>query len=116
MERKRDIGAVIKKQRISLGLSLQQLSRMSGVSASFIDRIETGERVPSIRTLQMLAEPLSFDLEELLIAMGHLSPKSPSLTVDHRSELRAELKMLQQRVEQDNKRIKEIIDRLLMSA
>ncbi len=55
MSGKPKIGRVIREQRISLSLSLSQLSRMSGVSVSHLGRIETGDRSPSTRTLQKVA-------------------------------------------------------------
>ena len=73
-----EIGKIIREQRKRIPLSLSQLADMSGVSVTHLSRIEKGLRSPSPRTLQRIAEPLDFDLNELLILAGHLSPK-PSI-------------------------------------
>ena len=88
---------------------------MTGVSASHLARIENGERVASPKTLQSIAKPLGFDLNELLIRAGYISPEPSNLSEEQRNKLRTELSGLLKRVEFDSKRIKEIIDRLLMS-
>ena len=56
MRRKPNIGKIIKEQRKKLSISLNQLSRLSGVSLSHLGRIEQGLRQPSTRTLQKIAK------------------------------------------------------------
>lgn len=68
-----NFGETIKRQRISKGLSLTQLSLESGVSPTHLSRIELGKRFPSGRTLRKLAEPLGFSEIELLKLAGFLS-------------------------------------------
>lgn len=48
----------LRQRRQAKGLSLVQLSRMSGVTGSAITRIEKGERVPSIDTVVKLERAL----------------------------------------------------------
>ena len=115
MDKKRNIGRVIREQRKSVPLSLKQLSEMSGVSIAHLARVENGERVPSPNILQKIAKPLNFDLNELLIGAGYISPDPSNSSEEQRKKLRAELSELLERVEYDSKRIKEIVDRLLMS-
>lgn len=69
----KNLGEIIREQRRAKGLSLPQLSRVSGVSASFIGRVETGERFPSAHTLRKLAKPLGFGDVELFKLAGYLS-------------------------------------------
>jgi len=64
----------IKEQRKKMSLSLKQLSEISGISISHLSRIEQGNRRPSIRTLQKIVKPLGFNLQELLVITGYLSP------------------------------------------
>jgi len=109
------IAKIIKEQRKSLSLSLNQLSRLSGVSVAHLGRIEQGLRKPSPRTLQNIAKPLGFDLDELLVMAGFLSSKRPPFSEEERDKLRTELKTLSERVASDTKRITEIVNRLLMS-
>jgi transcriptional regulator with XRE-family HTH domain len=70
------LGRIIKQQRISLSLTLQELAAKSGVSASHLGRIERGERFPSAHILQKIAKPLAFEEDELFTLAGYLSPQS----------------------------------------
>ena len=105
---------IIREQRKSVNLSLNQLSKLSGVSLSHLGRIEQGERQPSTRTLQKIAKPLGFDLYELLIMAGHLLPDPDTFSEEQRDKLRTELNTLLERVVSDGIRIKKIINRLLL--
>ena len=108
-------GKIIKEQRKKLSLSLNQLSKLSGVSVAHLGRIEQGQRIPSTRIIQKIAEPLGFDLYELLVMTGHLLPGSLLYSQEQREKLRVELYMLLERGVSDSKRIKEIVDRLILS-
>jgi len=70
------IGKVIKQQRVMSGLTLGQLSEMSGVSPSHLGRIERGERFASAHILRKIAQPLGFAEDELFTFAGYLSPQS----------------------------------------
>ncbi len=70
------LGRIIKQQRISLPLTLQEIAAKSGVSASHLGRIERGERFPSAHILQRIAKPLGFEEDELFTLAGYLSPQS----------------------------------------
>ena len=115
MSNKPNIGKIIKEQRKRLSLSLYQLSRLSGVSVAHLGRIEQGQRGASTRTLQKIAEPLGFDLYELLVIAGHLLPDPSTFPEEQREKLRAELNTLLQRVASDSNRIREIVERLLLT-
>ncbi len=115
MVAERGIGKIIREQRKSIPLSLNQLSRLSGVSVAHLGRIEQGLRKPSPRTLQKIAKPLGFDLDELLIMAGFLLSKRASFSEEERDKLRTELNTISERVISDTKRITEIVNRLLMS-
>ena len=73
------LGKIIKQQRISLSLTLQELATKSSVSASHLGRIERGERFPSAHILQRIAEPLAFEEDELFTLAGYLSSQSPMI-------------------------------------
>jgi transcriptional regulator with XRE-family HTH domain len=73
---KGQFGEVLRRQRISASLTLQQLSRMSGISASHLGRIEHGERFPSASVLRKLARPLGFDENDLFTLAGYLTPQN----------------------------------------
>ena len=72
---KNELGRIIKQQRVSIPLTLQELSAKSGVSASHLGRIERGERFPSAHILKKIARPLDLEEEELLTFAGYLSPQ-----------------------------------------
>jgi transcriptional regulator with XRE-family HTH domain len=74
-----DLGKVLKQQRLTVPLTLQELAAESGVSASHLGRIERGERFPSARMLRKLARPLGFDEDELFTLAGFLTPTGPGV-------------------------------------
>lgn len=67
------IGEIIKQRRVTIPLTLCELSSNSGVSQSHIGRIERGERLPSAHVLRKIAKPLGFEEEELFMVAGFLS-------------------------------------------
>ena len=77
MESSVNIGKIIKRRRIMIPLTLHKLSALSGVSPSYLGRIERGQRFPSARILHKIAKPLGFDEDELFALAGYLSPQSP---------------------------------------
>jgi transcriptional regulator with XRE-family HTH domain len=79
------LGKIIKQQRISIPLTLQELAATSGVSSSHLGRIERGERFPSAHILRKIAKPLGFDEDELFTLAGFLSPQTPSIAEESSS-------------------------------
>ena len=79
MEYQNDLGKILKQQRISVPLTLQELAAESSVSSSHLGRIERGERFPSARILRKIAKPLGFDEDELFTLAGFLSPQTPGV-------------------------------------
>lgn len=69
------LGRIIRQQRVTIPLTLQKLSAMSGVSPSHLGRIERGERSPSAVILRKIAKPLGFEEDELFRLAGFLSPR-----------------------------------------
>ena len=80
-----NLGKILKQQRITIPLTLQELSTTSSVSSSHLGRIERGERFPSARILRRIAKPLGFDEDELFTLAGFLSPQSPGIADDRDS-------------------------------
>ncbi|HUT67869.1 MAG TPA: helix-turn-helix domain-containing protein [Dehalococcoidales bacterium] len=74
-----DLGRILKQQRITVPLTLQELAAESSVSSSHLGRIERGERFPSARILRKIAKPLGFDEDELFTLAGFLSPQTPGV-------------------------------------
>jgi transcriptional regulator with XRE-family HTH domain len=71
-----DLGKILKQQRVTVPLTLQELSAESGVSSSHLGRIERGERFPSARILRKVAKPLGFNEDELFTLAGFLTPQT----------------------------------------
>ena len=80
-----NLGRILKQQRISIPLTLQELATTSGVSSSHLGRIERGERFPSGHILRKIAKPLGFDEDELFTLAGFLSPQTPGAAEERHS-------------------------------
>ena len=74
-----NLGKVLKQQRVTHSLTLQELAAKSGVSSSHLGRIERGERFPSARILRKIAGYLGFDENELFTLAGFLSPQNTTV-------------------------------------
>lgn len=62
-----NFGSLIKYLREQRGLSLQALGDMTGISPSYIHRIEHGERkAPTVKIIEQLADALNISFAELL--------------------------------------------------
>ena len=61
-----DIGQAINKRRLELGLSLVELGKMTGLTASFIGQIERDKTGVSIDSLRLLADALDISVFQLL--------------------------------------------------
>jgi transcriptional regulator with XRE-family HTH domain len=77
-ETSRNLGRLIKQQRLISGLTLRELAANSGVSTSHIGRIERGERFPSAHVLRRIARHLGFEESELFALAGYFTPQPPT--------------------------------------
>jgi transcriptional regulator with XRE-family HTH domain len=68
-----NFGEMLRLQRVTMRLTLQQLSAKARVSPSHLGRIEKGTRFPSARVLKRLAKPLGYDEDQLFTLAGYLS-------------------------------------------
>lgn len=68
-----ELAKLLKQRRVMIPLTLTELATASGVSASYLGRIERGERFPSATILRKTAKPLGFGEEELFALAGYLS-------------------------------------------
>ncbi len=75
----KNLGKILKQQRVMLSLTLRELAATSGVSSSHLGRVERNERFPSASILQRIAKLLGFEESELLSLAGYLSPQSPGI-------------------------------------
>lgn len=60
----------IRRARVSSGLSLRELGRRTGVTASLLSQIETGKSAPSFSTLTALVAELGLSLDALVCPDG----------------------------------------------
>ena len=78
--RNKEFGRLLRQQRLMMPMTLQELTRKSGVSPSYLGRIERGERFPSAIILQKIAQPLGFDVDELFTLAGYLSSQPGNIS------------------------------------
>jgi transcriptional regulator with XRE-family HTH domain len=57
------IGAAIRDRRKRLGLTLQQVAELSGLSAPFLSQVERNQASPSLLSLEALARALDVELD-----------------------------------------------------
>lgn len=63
-----DLGRRVRKQRVSLDWTQEQLAEKVGVSTSFVGHVERGSRKASLETLVSIANALDVSLDYLLSA------------------------------------------------
>lgn len=64
------VGVALRARRLDLGLTLQDLSRLSGSTVASLSLIERGKRDVKLSTLVALAAALRTDLSAVLRADG----------------------------------------------
>ncbi len=89
MNEQSNLGRILKQQRVSVSLTLQELASQTGVSSSHLGRIERGERFPSARILRKIARPLGFDEDELFTLAGFLTPHASGVAEESRANYTA---------------------------
>ena len=60
------IGARIRRRRVEMGLTQEQLAERAAISTSFIGHLERAEKVPSLETVARLCDALDVDADYLL--------------------------------------------------
>lgn len=63
-------GVILRKYRLEKELTLERLSERVGVAHSFIYRLETGQKQPSLRMVLKLADALGIRPGELVEAFA----------------------------------------------
>lgn len=62
----------MKHKRNDLNLSLNYVTKKTGITDSRLSRIEKGEKIPEPTTLKLLAELYQIDLVNLYMQVGYL--------------------------------------------
>jgi len=74
-----DAGLRIRETRAAQGLSLEQLARLTGISAPALSLIENGKRDPRLTTLNRIADALRVPIAGLIADLsGTEEPSAPS--------------------------------------
>jgi len=60
-----DIGKQLRKVRIEKELSQTDIVRRSGITSTYVSRVECGRKVPSLKVLERWAQALEVTLSEL---------------------------------------------------
>lgn len=78
-----DFGSILRRYRLRAGLSQNALAKVVGINASYINRLESGEReAPTRDVAHAFARALNLPLEEtdrLLFSAGHVPPSLQKL-------------------------------------
>lgn len=61
-----NVGGLIRRERLRQQLSLRELARRVGVSASMLSQVETGRARPSVSTIYAIAAELGLSIDALL--------------------------------------------------
>ena len=67
-------GREVRRRRVALGLTLEQLAERSGLTPNYIGTVENGRRDPSLSTVMSLAEGLGVPAGELVGGVAELGP------------------------------------------
>jgi transcriptional regulator with XRE-family HTH domain len=67
------LGSRIRKHRLKRELTLEQLSKKSGLSKSFLSQIERGRAEPSITSLKKIARQFGFSVVNFFLDEGDLN-------------------------------------------
>ena len=79
-EKNHKFGLYLKQMRKDRDLTMTQLFKLSGVSISYISRLEKGDRkIPAPETLRKLSKALKIDYLELMKQAGHLTKEDSFL-------------------------------------
>jgi HTH-type transcriptional regulator, competence development regulator len=71
-----DAGRRIRETRTAQGLSLEQLARLTGISAPALSLIETGKRDPRLTTLKRISDALRAPITALIADGGSAPARS----------------------------------------
>lgn len=79
------LGKRIKSARLEKKMTIQKLADGVGVQSSFINQLESGDRVPSFGTLIKLINTLDISADELLY--DYINYKQPDILVNRISRM-----------------------------
>jgi transcriptional regulator with XRE-family HTH domain len=69
-----EFGQEVRRRRYAVGMTLDELARLSGLTPNYLGTIEAGRRDPSFTTMLAIAGGLGAHLAEMLGSVPELSP------------------------------------------
>ena len=78
------LARVVRRARLSRGLTQRQLSRLLRMSEGYVGHLERGGIRPNVETLKALAGALGLVYGELAVAAGYISRKEYESPIDDR--------------------------------
>ncbi len=100
-----DLGRRVRKQRIALGWTQEELAEKVGMSTSFIGHVERGSRKASLETLIAIANAMEISTDYLLAGSlngGSLGPVPQNLRPHQKQAMQEILTTLQSQLLQWN--------------
>lgn len=74
-----DFGDYLTQAMAAAGLSQADLKRLTGISDSLISKWRTGQSVPSVENLRLLAPAFGVTTRDLVVRAGHMLPEEVGL-------------------------------------
>jgi transcriptional regulator with XRE-family HTH domain len=93
-----DLGKRIRKQRVVLGWTQEQLAERVGVSTSFMGHVERGTRKASLETLVSISNAMELSMDYMLAGSlnnGGMGPMPPQLNQNQRMAMQEILTTIQ---------------------
>jgi DNA-binding XRE family transcriptional regulator/mannose-6-phosphate isomerase-like protein (cupin superfamily) len=72
-----NLASRLRQARLRAGITVRELARQLGVSASFVSQLENGKSQPSVSTLYALAQCLGESIDQLFLAQDESAPAGP---------------------------------------
>jgi transcriptional regulator with XRE-family HTH domain len=77
------VAKLLRRLRTERGESLRSAARELGVDASYLSRIESGAKVPSVQLQQRASEHYEVKADVLYLAAGHVPPDVMTILREH---------------------------------
>lgn len=100
--------------RTSLGLTMNKLSRLSGVSQSFISNIEAGTKNPTIDTINRLATAMGITLYDFFNEKESSSVAEDS--IEYQPEIKQAMHKIQNLTPRQIKILNEVLDEWMIAS
>lgn len=65
-EYSKQVGSLIRKHRLEMGLTEKELTKRAGLSKNYVEKVERGEKEIGILQLRRIAKELVIDVRDLL--------------------------------------------------